>query len=104
MGDLIRVKLTTRAMKTIKKKGGLDNYLKTSSPEVLGYEGMRLRSIIREEELKKKKRSPKNFEVISASERKSLGFESCVVSSDRLETARLAKVISHVSVALVKTY
>lgn len=86
---------------------------------------MRLRSIIREEELKKKKRSPKNFEIISASERRSLGLESCVVSSDVLETARLAKVIrqvltlfsllcimadspvlltlSHVSVALVKT-
>ena len=69
----------------------MDNYLKMSSPEILGYEGMRLRSIIREEELKKRGKMPTRFEIISTSERKSLGMESCVVPSDRLETARLAR-------------
>ena len=82
---------------------------------------MRLRSIIREEELKKRGKSPTTFVMISASERKSLGMESCVVSSTELDTVRLAKAIrqvyyvsslglcesdlttglSHVSVALV---
>ena len=57
---------------------------------------MRLRSIIREEDLKKRRKMPANFEIISASERDSLGMESCVVSSVKLETARLAKVIRQV--------
>ena len=62
-----------------------------SSPEVLGHEGMRLRSIIREEELKKRGKSPTHFEIISASERKNLGMDSCVVPSVKLEAARLAR-------------
>jgi hypothetical protein len=62
-----------------------------SSPEILGYEGMRLRSIIREEELKKRRKVPTRFEIITDSERKSLGMESCVVPSLKLEAARLAR-------------
>ena len=58
---------------------------------------MRLRTMIREEELKKRGKLPTNFEIISASERKSLGMESCVVSSVKLETARLARNIRRVN-------
>ncbi|KAF9531102.1 mitochondrial 50S ribosomal protein L28-like protein, partial [Crepidotus variabilis] len=43
LDSLIRVKLTTRALRTIKKKGGLDTYLKTTSSDILGDTGMRLR-------------------------------------------------------------
>ncbi|KAF8152916.1 hypothetical protein B0H34DRAFT_635549, partial [Crassisporium funariophilum] len=53
MGELVRVKLTTRALKTIKKKGGLDNYLKTTSEKLLGYEGMRMRLAHQDAESKK---------------------------------------------------
>jgi hypothetical protein len=52
---------------------------------------MRLRSIVREEELKKQGKSPTHFEIITASERKSLGMESCVVASHKLESARQAR-------------
>ncbi|KAF8961455.1 hypothetical protein BDZ97DRAFT_1592051, partial [Flammula alnicola] len=43
LGDTFRLKLTTRALRTIQKKGGLDNYLKTSSGDLLGHTGMQLR-------------------------------------------------------------
>lgn len=69
----------------------MDNYLAKTSPKILGNEGMRLRSIIREEELKKRGKTPTRFEMISESERRRLGMESCVVSTARLEEARLAK-------------
>lgn len=55
---------------------------------------MRLRSILREEELKKRgKLPPIRFEIISTSERKNLpsGLKSYVVPSLSLETARLAR-------------
>jgi len=42
------VKLTTRALRTIKKHGGLDNYVKQSSSKILGWEGMRIRLKLRE--------------------------------------------------------
>lgn len=84
---MIRVKVTTRALKIIKKKGGLDNYLKTSSPEILGYEGMRLRSILRG------KSKATRFEIISDTQRKQLptGLQSYVIPSLGLEMARLAR-------------
>jgi hypothetical protein len=72
----------------------LDNYLKTSSPEILGHEGIHLRSILREEELRKRgKLPPTRFEIISASQRKHLpsGTKSYIVPSLSLETARLAR-------------
>ncbi|KAG6831942.1 hypothetical protein H0H92_006543 [Tricholoma furcatifolium] len=52
LGEDVRVKVTTRALKTIKKHGGLDNYLENASAKVLGHEGMRLRLQIREHALK----------------------------------------------------
>lgn len=65
----VRLKLTTRALKTIKKVscivcaptsqlltgsvpvqyGGLDNYLLNTKTDLLGQEGMRLRVLIREQ-------------------------------------------------------
>ncbi|TBU57608.1 mitochondrial 50S ribosomal protein L28-like protein, partial [Dichomitus squalens] len=50
----LRVKLTARALKTIHKAsparghGGIDNYLLKTKPELLGWEGMRLRVLVRE--------------------------------------------------------
>ncbi|KAG6906616.1 hypothetical protein DXG01_012934 [Tephrocybe rancida] len=48
MGEDVRVKVTTRALRTIKKYGGLDNYVEKSSAKILGHEGMRIRLKIRE--------------------------------------------------------
>ncbi|KAG7095943.1 hypothetical protein E1B28_006627 [Marasmius oreades] len=48
LGKDIRVKLTTRALKTIKKHGGIDNYLLQTRHETLGCEGLRLRLVVRE--------------------------------------------------------
>ncbi|KAF5382558.1 hypothetical protein D9615_002849 [Tricholomella constricta] len=65
MGEEVRVKLTTRALRTIKKvsstifmhrhakqeelqHGGLDNYVENSSATILGWQGMRIRLKIRE--------------------------------------------------------
>jgi hypothetical protein len=55
---------------------------------------MRLRSMLREEELKKRgKLPPTRFQIISAAERNHLpsGMKSYVVPSLSLETARLAR-------------
>lgn len=64
LGMPIRVKLTTRALKTIKKvvfslltsfcsniaaqHGGLDKYVEKTPTELLGYEGMRIRLMLRD--------------------------------------------------------
>lgn len=55
---------------------------------------MRLRSILREKELKKRgKLPPTRFEIISALQRRNLpsGIKSYIVPSLSLETARLAR-------------
>ncbi|KII91581.1 hypothetical protein PLICRDRAFT_104951 [Plicaturopsis crispa FD-325 SS-3] len=39
----VNTKVTTRALRTIKKHGGLDNYLLKTRAELLGAKGMRLR-------------------------------------------------------------
>jgi len=49
LGENVKLKLTTRALKTIKKYGGLDNYLLNTKTDLLGQEGMRLRVLIREQ-------------------------------------------------------
>ncbi|KAG2133698.1 hypothetical protein DEU56DRAFT_913818 [Suillus clintonianus] len=48
LGHDVKVKLTTRALKTINKHGGVDNYLLRTKPDLLGIEGMRLRILVRE--------------------------------------------------------
>ncbi|KAH7915951.1 hypothetical protein BJ138DRAFT_1053876 [Hygrophoropsis aurantiaca] len=48
MDKEIRVKLTTRALKTVNKYGSIDQYLLRTKPELLGWEGMRLRIQLRE--------------------------------------------------------
>ena len=66
LGRKVEIKVTTRALKTIRKvrptgsftrgqlnlrkcqHGGLDHYLLKTKPELLGYEGMRLRILVRE--------------------------------------------------------
>ncbi|KAG6837628.1 hypothetical protein H0H93_006149 [Arthromyces matolae] len=48
LGEDVRVKVTTRALRTIKKYGGLDNYVEKSPAKLLGQEGIRLRLQIRD--------------------------------------------------------
>ncbi|KAJ7043056.1 50S ribosomal protein L24 [Mycena alexandri] len=44
----IRVKLTTAALRTIKKKGGVDNYLMETKADLLGWKGLQLRVSLRD--------------------------------------------------------
>ncbi|KAI0356830.1 hypothetical protein OH77DRAFT_1423060 [Trametes cingulata] len=46
----VRLKVSARALKTIKKHGNIDKYLLNTKPELLGWEGMRLRVMIREKQ------------------------------------------------------
>ncbi|KAG5648428.1 hypothetical protein DXG03_005002 [Asterophora parasitica] len=48
LGEDVRVKLTTRALRTIKKHGGLDKYVENQSSKILGWEGLRIRLKIRD--------------------------------------------------------
>ncbi|KAF8523763.1 mitochondrial 50S ribosomal protein L28-like protein [Hysterangium stoloniferum] len=48
MGTWIRTTVTARTLRCIDKVGGVDNYLLNTKPELLGYEGMRLRVMVRE--------------------------------------------------------
>ncbi|PCH37416.1 hypothetical protein WOLCODRAFT_109823 [Wolfiporia cocos MD-104 SS10] len=48
MQEFLKLKVTTRALKTINKYGGIDEYLLKTKPDLLGWEGMRLRIMIRE--------------------------------------------------------
>lgn len=43
LGSMIKTKVTTRALKTIDKHGGLDGYLLNARIDSLGLEGLRLR-------------------------------------------------------------
>ncbi|GJE93111.1 50S ribosomal protein L28 [Phanerochaete sordida] len=49
--NYIRVKVTARALKTIKKHGGIDNYVMKTKPDLLGWEGMRIRVMLREKQI-----------------------------------------------------
>ncbi|KAJ7090362.1 hypothetical protein B0H15DRAFT_261743 [Mycena belliarum] len=44
----IQVKVTTTALKTIKKKGGIDNYVLQTKADLLGWKGMQMRLMVRE--------------------------------------------------------
>ncbi|KIP01327.1 hypothetical protein PHLGIDRAFT_17272 [Phlebiopsis gigantea 11061_1 CR5-6] len=46
--QFIRVKITARALRTVKKHGGIDHYVMNTKPELLGWEGMRIRHVLRE--------------------------------------------------------
>ncbi|CAE6535188.1 unnamed protein product [Rhizoctonia solani] len=48
LGHHVQLKVTTRALRTIDKYGGLDGYLLGSSCFKLGEEGMRLRMLVKE--------------------------------------------------------
>jgi len=91
----MRVKLTTRALRTIKKKGGLDNYLKTTSADILGDAGMRLRMRLLEEERRKIGRESREFKILSpeelAAEQASKPKTVRLNMAASLETARLAR-------------
>ncbi|KAF4602987.1 39S ribosomal protein L24, mitochondrial [Pleurotus pulmonarius] len=44
----VRLKITTRALKTIKKAGGLDNYVLNTRADLLAWEGMRVRLLVQQ--------------------------------------------------------
>jgi large subunit ribosomal protein L28 len=83
LGEKIRLKVTTRALRTIKKvrktyicfsnysrslqKGGLDNYLKSTPSELLGYTGMQLRMRVRAKQLETRGLRRKEFKLINSS-------------------------------------
>ncbi|EPT03226.1 hypothetical protein FOMPIDRAFT_1116508 [Fomitopsis schrenkii] len=46
--QFVRVKVSTRALKTINKYGGIDKYVLETRHELLGWEGMRIRVMVRE--------------------------------------------------------
>ncbi|OBZ76218.1 54S ribosomal protein L24, mitochondrial [Grifola frondosa] len=48
--EFVQLKVTARALRTVKKHGGLDNYLLKTKPDLLGWEGMRLRILVREKQ------------------------------------------------------
>ncbi|KAH9046604.1 hypothetical protein EDB84DRAFT_1465572 [Lactarius hengduanensis] len=48
LGEKVRVKLSMRALKTIRKHGGIDQYVLNTKADLLGWEGMRLRVAVRE--------------------------------------------------------
>ncbi|KAK7680339.1 hypothetical protein QCA50_016579 [Cerrena zonata] len=51
--NFVRVKVSTKALKTIKKHGGIDHYVLKTKPELLGHEGMRIRIMVREKQAEK---------------------------------------------------
>ncbi|KAH9972649.1 mitochondrial 50S ribosomal protein L28-like protein [Lactifluus volemus] len=58
LGEMVRVKVTTHALKTIRKVGGLDQYVLNTKSDLLGWEGMRLRVAVREAQERKVFSSP----------------------------------------------
>ncbi|KAH9914117.1 mitochondrial 50S ribosomal protein L28-like protein [Fomitopsis serialis] len=46
--QFVRVQVSTCALKTIKKYGGIDKYVLNTRHELLGWEGMRIRVMVRE--------------------------------------------------------
>ncbi|EAU83850.1 50S ribosomal protein L24 [Coprinopsis cinerea okayama7 len=53
LGEKVRIKVTTRALRTIKKYGGLDNYLKGTQSHKLSFAGLDLKLKIKDAEAKK---------------------------------------------------
>ncbi|KAJ3867482.1 hypothetical protein EV359DRAFT_71168 [Lentinula novae-zelandiae] len=47
LNENVRVKVTTRALKTIKKHNGIDNYVHNMPSRTLGWEGMRIRLMVK---------------------------------------------------------
>ncbi|KAJ4482320.1 hypothetical protein J3R30DRAFT_3285629 [Lentinula aciculospora] len=47
LNENVRVKVTTRALKTIKKHNGIDNYVLNMPTKTLGWEGMRIRLMVK---------------------------------------------------------
>ncbi|KAJ4491172.1 hypothetical protein C8J55DRAFT_421558 [Lentinula edodes] len=47
LNENVRVKVTTRALKTIKKHNGIDNYVHNMPSKTLGWEGMRIRQMVK---------------------------------------------------------
>ncbi|EMD36752.1 hypothetical protein CERSUDRAFT_114661 [Gelatoporia subvermispora B] len=46
--EFLKVKVSTRALRTIKKHGGIDQYVLKTKPDLLGPEGMRIRLMVKE--------------------------------------------------------
>ncbi|KAH7106992.1 hypothetical protein BKA62DRAFT_685710 [Auriculariales sp. MPI-PUGE-AT-0066] len=59
MDQWIKLSLTTRALRCIDKAGGLDEYIMSTKAELLGQEGMRLRTMLRDYVKEQEKRKPR---------------------------------------------
>ncbi|KZV95985.1 hypothetical protein EXIGLDRAFT_671558 [Exidia glandulosa HHB12029] len=66
MGEWIKLTLTTRALRCIDKAGGLDEYIMNTKSDLLGWEGMRLRVMLRERMKENAARAPKRVKPRSA--------------------------------------
>jgi len=105
----VKVKLTTRALKTIKKvcingfcagmqvshmseqHGGVDNYLLRTKPELLGIEGMRLRILVREK-LDIKRVEDEAAAAAQAEQEAMMQLEKEMKEKKRIRKAKVARV------------
>ncbi|KAH9474410.1 54S ribosomal protein L24, mitochondrial [Psilocybe cubensis] len=97
LGENVRMKLTTRALKTIKTKGGLDKYLNTTPADTLGHMGMKLRLKVRAKRLEDKGRPEPRFELLTPAEeeaRKPLVVRLPPKLNPALEKARMARELA----------
>ncbi|KAJ7273013.1 50S ribosomal protein L24 [Mycena rebaudengoi] len=89
----VRVKLTTSALKTIKKKGGVDNYVTQTSASRLGYTGMKIRVMVREAQSKKVEEAGEEVVMKKARPRKRKEFSATLESLRRPQIA--SKFVRH---------
>lgn len=81
----------------LKQKGGLDNYLKTTSADILGDAGMKLRLRLLDVERQRSGRPLKEYRVLSSSEGEGPASEQKTVRLNMpasLQTARLARKLA----------
>ncbi|KAJ8489026.1 hypothetical protein ONZ45_g13722 [Pleurotus djamor] len=67
LGQEVRLKMTTRALKTIKKYGGLDNYVLNTRADLLAWEGMRVRLLVQQRLAEKRLEGRQTVEAASPS-------------------------------------
>ncbi|KAJ2919686.1 hypothetical protein MD484_g628, partial [Candolleomyces efflorescens] len=92
LGEKVKLKVTTRALRTIKKAGGLDAYLKQTPAHKLSHEGMRLRLKVKDTEMQKQaefRRTPEGKNELEK-QRGALGVRSKIATALFLKTRRIA--------------
>ncbi|KAJ2932455.1 hypothetical protein H1R20_g4646, partial [Candolleomyces eurysporus] len=95
LGEKVKLKVTTRALRTIKRAGGLDNYLKQTHAHKLSHEGMRLRLKVKDTEKQKRieyLRTPEGKQELEK-QRGAQGVRSKIATALFLKTKRIAKLL-----------